>query len=193
MLLNSLPQAPDNTLHPETLPSSPDNNGSTNKYSYILHGNTSQTINRDSLFSAPESVARGYQKDQTLTPLDFLSTLTSRLVSESVLLNFNYISMHQRCTRLLRALRTEFASEVDQLNRKKGIDSQSKEGQALSRVFVAIVDNFITATRVGNEDREPNGALPPMKRLERVMRPFIEVEGDAEIQAVKRVLTDRSG
>jgi hypothetical protein len=32
-----------------------------------------------------------------------------------------------------------------------------------------------------------------MRRVEKVMKPFIEEEGDAEIEAVKRVLTDRSG
>ena len=31
------------------------------------------------------------------------------------------------------------------------------------------------------------------ERGEKVMKPFIEEEGDAEIEAVKRVLTDRSG
>jgi len=41
-------------------------------------------------------------------------------------------------------------------------------------VFVALVDDFITATKEEDDDSEPTGALPLIRRLERVMRPFIE-------------------
>ena len=78
-----------------------------------------------------------------MTPLDFLFTLTSRLVSESILLNFNYVTMHQRCTRLLQALNAEFADEVEDVNRKKNSDVHSKEDPLLLRVFLAIIDNFM--------------------------------------------------
>jgi hypothetical protein len=41
-------------------------------------------------------------------------------VAESVLLNFNYISMHQRCTLILRSLYVEFSPEIEIYTAEKG-------------------------------------------------------------------------
>jgi hypothetical protein len=192
-LLNSIYQLVHSTLTPETLLTSSSDIHIAHYHLALLYQNTVHTISRGSLFSPPESVARGYTKDQIVTPLDFLSTLTSRLVSESILLNFNYVTMHQRCTRLLQALNAEFADEVEDVNRKKNSDVHSKEDPPLLRVFLAIINSFMVEAHKDKGCSRPKGVIPMMRRVEKVTKPFIEEEGDAEIEVVKRVLTDRSG
>jgi len=78
-----------------------------------LNTKAPQTVSQDSLFCSTTSISSGNASSQTLTPVELLSTLTTRLVAESVLLNFDYISMHQRCTCILRSLYVEFSPEIE--------------------------------------------------------------------------------
>jgi hypothetical protein len=61
-LLNSIHQSVHSTLTPETLPTSSSDIHTAHHHSALLYQNTVHTISRGSLFSPPESVARGYIK-----------------------------------------------------------------------------------------------------------------------------------
>ncbi|TAQ88698.1 hypothetical protein B7494_g2985 [Chlorociboria aeruginascens] len=51
-------------------------------------------------------------KDKCVTPIGVLSRLTTSIISDSIRINFDYVSLHERCTLFLRALAVDFEAEM---------------------------------------------------------------------------------
>ena len=137
------------------------------------------------MFFTPAAISKDYEKSQALTALAFLSTLAGRLVSASILLNFNYITMHQWCALFIRALYSEFALEAEAPN-PETIEELTKDNHKIKAIFGLFVCELKK-----EKENATIGVASILRRVEKVMRPFIE--GDIEIEVVKEVLTNRSG
>ncbi|KAF4628580.1 hypothetical protein G7Y89_g9573 [Cudoniella acicularis] len=189
LLLNSFAANTATAFNPE-MPSSVFDYQSTRRDGPSLPFNkVGLEISLNSFLASSPLVSKEYADTKTLSPIAFLSSLTSRLASESILLNFNYITLHQRCTRLLRALYAEFDAEVqDFLEMKEFTEEPREEEFKLLKVAEVILKCFFKQEMEEVTD-EPSCLL---LRAEKILQPFIEEERDAEIEAVKRILDEGS-
>ncbi|KAF4622701.1 hypothetical protein G7Y89_g14326 [Cudoniella acicularis] len=135
-LLNSLPTTIVPELVPETLPTSSNAQVTRRDGPALPFNSVNLAIGLNSLFASPSSASQECAATQTLIPIVLLSTLTLRLVPESILLNFNYITMHQRCTRFPRALYEELSSGMEAFWEKKDIVDIPTE---LDQKFIFVV------------------------------------------------------
>ncbi|KAF8861452.1 hypothetical protein BDZ45DRAFT_740225 [Acephala macrosclerotiorum] len=192
-LLNSLTQTSCPLLNPEALPADLSCSPSNPSSPLFPFTDPPQKIIVNLMFSSQSDVARAYSETRSLTPFQLLYTLMSCLVSESLLLNFNYVTVHRRCMLVLRALEIEFAPEVEKWER----ENPGKEG-ALPLEEKIRLHNVI-AIMLRMTATAYSGTLKPYvdlavgevtaRRLAEIMMPFIESEGDAEIENVRDTLS----
>jgi hypothetical protein len=126
---------------------------------------------------------RQFQKTHALTPLQVLDTLGSSIEHESVFLKYNYFSMHERCTRLLRALYAEFEAECPE---------PIVERDAELPLLVRYIFMFMVAEEQGAawKNRKDERVV---ERVGRIVRKVVEEEGDMEIAAVRESMVRPGG
>jgi hypothetical protein len=129
-LLNNLSRTSTSVLNPQTLPTD-SNTENTICRDPPLFELPKITVRNDSLFATP---SKDYATTHTLSPIALLSILTTRLVSESILLNFNYVTLHQRCTFFERALYDEFGPEMEVYNKERGYENRTEEQGKMSNL-----------------------------------------------------------
>lgn len=125
------------------------------------------------------------KRSSNLSPVQLLDALCTKITSESVILYFNYLAMHQQATLVLRALYVEFKNQVDVLHGGPIVKTEHTLPHIPRYLFVMMIDEQGAKT-IGKEP--PKGWADIAKRMEKVMRPFIEREGNAEIRAVRKIL-----
>jgi hypothetical protein len=130
----------------------------------------------DNLSHSQPAIRAQFAKSHLLTPIQLLDTLGSSIEHESVLLGFNYFSMHARCTRLLRALYREFEGEM------VGMVGRVDEGEGELLTVVRFV--FMGLVREEREEGERRGR-GFLGRVEGVVRMFVQKEGEVEIESVR--------
>lgn len=71
------------------------------------------------------SLTKKFEESRSLKSLQVLEALWIQTSKERFTLAFDYFSMHERCTRLLRAINSEFAKEILEMN---GGEVKKEEG-----------------------------------------------------------------
>lgn len=140
----------------------------------ILERARADTI--DILSHSQPLIRRQFDKSHALTPIQTLDILSSSIEHESVLLAFNYFSMHARCTRLLRALYEEFESNI--IAMVGSIDEKEGELPLLVRYVFMMIQGE-------SEGLVEMGWPRAVERVGKVMRGFVEGEGDKETLAIR--------
>lgn len=94
-------------------------------------------------------------------------------------MNFDYVALHVRCLLLLQALYEEFRTEVSE---KGGDDEELEMGSGILSQVVYWVFEIL-------QDRDTRKHT--LERVERVMRPVVELEGDHEVERVRDFVAGR--
>jgi hypothetical protein len=76
-----------------------------------------------------------------LTPLQFLDTLHRGLAAEEYMLRFDYISLHFRCLRLLRTLRTVFDDMLRRFFGRNYIERDTRLHLLVSTIFIMAAES----------------------------------------------------
>lgn len=139
----------------------------------------------DSLLSS-SATSRDRIETNVSDLIQVLCSLTSRLASESILMKFNYFSLHQRCTRFLCALLTEFESEMKEFStgRKTKDTHASTMERKLTDVYTFILGQFMNDPKNELSLQEKDVVV----RTENIMRRFAEEDGEVEITQLGNML-----
>jgi hypothetical protein len=132
---------------------------------------------------------RQWAKTHKLTPLQLLDSLHRAIAAEEHMLRFDYITLHLRCLRLLRTLKTVFD---DRLRRFFGRNYIQKESQ----LYLLPLSILMMAAK-SEEIRESRGLKtgfenPILKRTSEVISELIELEGSIECDRLEETCI-RSG
>jgi hypothetical protein len=107
-----------------------------------------------------------FQKTHSLTRIQFLDALSTRISQESYTLNFDYFTFHTRCMRLLKAIYEDFEDEI------KDLDGELDWG----RGELPLVPHWLFAFLEDDKKRANT-----VERLRRVMQPSWKLKGRGDI------------
>ena len=137
----------------------------------------------------PSLLHRQWAKTHKLTPLQLLDTLHRAIAAEEHMLRFDYISLHFRCLRLLRTLKTVFD---DSLRRFSGRNYFEKDKQ-LYLLPLTILIMAAKAEDIREAMKLKTGfENSTLKRTSEVLCEFIEQEGSIECDRLEETCI-RSG
>jgi hypothetical protein len=120
--------------------------------------------------SSNRALTNQFERTHTLTNVQLLHVLVTRISQESYALNFDYFSLHERCMLLLKAVYEEFKKEV--VERDDELDWGRAELPVLPHWLFEMLQ----------DDKVKGGTL---SRLEKAMEPFVKEEGDHEVLRVR--------
>ncbi|RDL42300.1 uncharacterized protein BP5553_02279 [Venustampulla echinocandica] len=112
-----------------------------------------------------------FQTTHTLTNVQLLSALCTRVAQEGFALNFDYFSFHMRCMRVLKAIYDEFESEI------------VAAGGELDwgRAELPVVPHWIFIWMEGDDEKK---ALV-LERLRSAMEPIVSSEGANQVKYLR--------
>ncbi|KAH8808304.1 hypothetical protein F5884DRAFT_364660 [Xylogone sp. PMI_703] len=137
---------------------------------------TSQADHSRSAFFSQMAIADQVRRTQTIMPLQILDSLCQRIHDEAFLLYFNYFSMHQRCMKILRALRDRLDREIIPAFPRLDIEEED-----LANLPTLIFRKMLAYS----EERKDLAA-----KIEAVMRDVIGEEGRQEITSLMGILRE---
>lgn len=123
--------------------------------------------------SSNRALTNQFQKTHSLTNVQLLDVLATRISQESYALNFDYFSLHERCMLLLKAVYEEFKEEI--VERDDELDWGRAELPVLPHWLFAMLQ----------DDKIKSDTL---LRLETAMERFVEEEGSHEVLRVREFL-----
>lgn len=123
--------------------------------------------------SSNRALTNQFQKTHTLTNVQLLEVLCTRISQESYALNFDYFSLHERCMFLLKAVYEEFKKEI--VEKDDELDWGRAELPVLPHWLFEILQD---------EGIENN----VLERLEKVMAPMVSEQGSHEVSRVREFL-----
>lgn len=115
-----------------------------------------------------------FQATGTLTNIELLEALCTRLTQEANALNFDYFSFHITCMRMLKAVYEEFEKEI--LAADAALDWGKGE--------LPVVPYWLFRWMEEDEEKKEDIA----ERMEKAMEPIIKKEGTAELRALQKFL-----
>ncbi|RFU35972.1 hypothetical protein B7463_g368, partial [Scytalidium lignicola] len=137
---------------------------------------TNQTEYSRSAFFSQLTIADQVRRTQAIMPLQILDSLCQRVHDEAFLLYFNYFSMHQRCTVILRALRDRLDKEI--IPRFPSIEIQEQDLTNIASL------TFSKMVAYESERKELAG------KIDAVIRDVIGEDGKKEIMTLMGVLRE---
>lgn len=123
--------------------------------------------------SSSRALTSQFQKTRTLTNVQLVDVLVTRISQESYALNFDYFSLHERCMLLLKAVYEEFKKEI--IERDDELDWGRAELPVLPHWLFEML-----------QDDKMKGDV--LLRLEKAMEPIVKEQGSHEILRVREFL-----
>ena len=124
--------------------------------------------------SSSRVITAQFQNTHSLTSIQLLDTLCSRISQESYALAFDYFSFHTRCTLLLKSIYDEFEKEIVELDGE--LDWGSAE--------MPVVPHWLFKLMEDDGKRDD-----VVGRLAKCTKRTVEREGTKEVFAVREVLS----
>jgi len=123
--------------------------------------------------SSNRALTNQFQRTHTLTNVQLLDVLVTRISQESYALNFDYFSLHERCMLLLKAVYEEFKKEIMER------DDELDWGRAELPVLPHWLFEMLQDDRIRGDT---------LLRLEKAMERFVKEEGSHEVLRVREFL-----
>ena len=118
-----------------------------------------------------------------MTPLQLLDTLRNAISAEEHLLRFDYISLHIRCLRLLRTLRTILDDQLRHCFGANYIDDERQLCYVVYYIFKEAAGLEKSGRTVNQENLFESSML---KEAGKVVETYIEREGSVECDKLKK-------
>ena len=135
----------------------------------------SLSVSSRSRFQSP--LHQQWAKSHKLTVLQLLNALRDAMASEQHMLRFDYFSLHQRCLRLLRNLRSALDDKLRRYIGPNYIENETQLPTIVGCIFQIAAESGKTADRVKFKDGFQSLM---MKNAAEIVEEFIGQEGDVE-------------
>jgi hypothetical protein len=145
---------------------------------------TSTSVSVTAASTAQSSLQRQWAKSHKLTVLQFLGTLRHAISVEEHMLRFDYLSLHFRCLRLLRALRTDLDDKLRQYFGPRYIEDDTHLALIIGHVFQVASESEKSGESIKSKDQVENLML---KQAGSTVDQFIKLQGEVECNKLEKL------